>query len=44
MTPEDILSHQPRILTQQQREFYFKNGLRNNQARDDGRANDQSHL
>ena len=26
MTPEDILSHKPRILTQAQREFYFENG------------------
>jgi ectoine hydroxylase len=26
MTPEDILSHEPRILSQQQREFYFTNG------------------
>jgi ectoine hydroxylase len=26
MTPEDILSHKPRVLTQKQREFYFENG------------------
>ncbi|MGM0561421.1 MAG: phytanoyl-CoA dioxygenase family protein [Pseudomonadota bacterium] len=26
MTPEDILSHPPRILTQKQRESYFENG------------------
>lgn len=26
MTPEDILSHEPRVLSQKQREFYFENG------------------
>ncbi len=26
MTPEDILSHKPRVLTQKQRESYFENG------------------
>jgi ectoine hydroxylase len=26
MTPEQILSHKPRVLTQAQREFYFENG------------------
>ena len=26
MTPEDILSHEPRVLSQQQREFYFTHG------------------
>ena len=26
MTPEQILSHQPRVLTQKQREFYFEEG------------------
>jgi len=26
MTPEQVLSHAPRVLTQEQREFYFENG------------------
>ncbi len=26
MTPEEVLSIKPRILTQKQREFYFENG------------------
>ncbi len=26
MTPEEILSHEPKVLTQAQREFYFENG------------------
>lgn len=26
MTPEEILSHEPRVLPQKQREFYFENG------------------
>jgi len=26
MTPEQILSHKPRVLTQKQREFYFEQG------------------
>jgi ectoine hydroxylase len=26
MTPEDVLSQKPRVLTQEQREFYFENG------------------
>lgn len=26
MTPEDILAHKPRLLTQKQREFYFEHG------------------
>jgi ectoine hydroxylase len=26
MTPEEVLSHKPNVLTQEQREFYFENG------------------
>ena len=26
MKPDDILKHSPKILTQEQREFYFENG------------------
>ena len=26
MTPEQVLSHKPRVLTQKQREFYFAEG------------------
>ena len=26
MTPEEILKHKPRVLSQDQREFYFENG------------------
>ena len=26
MTPEEVLSCPPKVLSQQQREFYFKNG------------------
>src|SRR3990170_4258428 len=27
MTPEDVLSIKPKVLTQKQREFYFENGF-----------------
>ena len=26
MLPEEVLAHEPRVLTQAQREFYFENG------------------
>ena len=26
MQPDEVLAHEPRVLTQEQREFYFENG------------------